>query len=151
MIRLAPLLVVLLLAPLPALAQSTASPGTDGGRFVLEKAGDGFIRLDRETGAVSRCREKGGNWACESLADDRSDDRATLKAEIDRLERQNDELRRRIAALEKRPGDSSSGPRLELPSQEDMDRFMALIESWMRRFADFARSLGQEPRERQNI
>jgi hypothetical protein len=73
------------------------------------------------------------------------------QAEIDRLERQNEELKRRIAILEKHPGDSSSGPRIELPSQEDMDRFMALLESWMRRFVDFARSLGQDTRERQNI
>jgi hypothetical protein len=150
MFRLAPLVAVALLSlPLPALADDT--PSTDGGRYVLEKAGSGFIRLDRETGAISRCLERSGSWACESVADDRSADRADLKAEIDRLERQNEELKRRIAVLEKHPGDSSSGPRIELPSQQDMDRFMALIESWMRRFVDFARSLGQDSRERQNI
>jgi|RhiMetdeSRZDD1v2_1073273.scaffolds.fasta_scaffold1043966_1 hypothetical protein len=150
MLKVAPLVALALLAlPMPALAEDT--PGTDHDRYVLEKAGDGFIRLDRETGALSRCLEKSGSWACESIADDRAADRADLKAEIDRLERQNEELKRRIAILEKHPGDSSSGPRIELPSQEDMDRFMALLESWMRRFVDFARSLGQDTRERQNI
>ena len=158
MFRVAPLAVVASLClPLPAFAED--APGTAGGRFVMEKAGDGFIRLDRQTGAVSRCLEKSGNWACESIAEDSavagsnasSGDRADLKAEINRLERQNEELKRRIAVLEKHPGDSSSGTRLELPSQQDMDRFMALIESWMRRFVDFARSLGHDSRERQNI
>jgi hypothetical protein len=150
MLKVAPLVALALLSlAVPAGAQST--PDTDGGRYVLEKAGPGFIRLDRETGAVSRCLEKSGSWACESVADDRSDDRAGLKAKIDRLEQQNEELRKRIATLEKHPGDSSSVPKIELPSQEDMDRFMALIETWMRRFVDFARSLGQDSRERQNI
>ena len=69
MFRVAPLAVVASLClPLPAFAED--APGTAGGRFVLEKAGDGFIRLDRQTGAVSRCLEKSGNWACESIADD---------------------------------------------------------------------------------
>ena len=158
MLRIALLaLAAALCLPLPVLADDT--PGTAGGRFVLEKAGDGFIRLDRQTGAVSRCLAKSGSWACESIADDsavagaaaNAGDRADLKAEINRLERQNEELKRRIAVLEKHPGDSSSGSKIELPSQQDMDRFMALIESWMRRFVDFARSLGHDTRERQNI
>ena len=151
MLRIALLaLAAALCLPLPVLADDT--PGTAGGRFVLEKAGDGFIRLDRQTGAVSRCLAKSGSWACESITDDRAvDNSADLKAEINRLERQNEELKRRIAVLEKHPGDSSSGPKIELPSQQDMDRFMALIESWMRRFVDFARSLGHDTRERQNI
>ena len=121
MFRIAPLAVVASLClPLPAFAEDT--PGTAGGRFVLEKAGDGFIRLDRQTGAVSRCLEKSGNWACKSIADDSavagsvasSGDRADLKAEINRLERQNEELKRRIAVLEKHPGDSSSGTRTRI-------------------------------------
>jgi hypothetical protein len=149
--RVSPLVVAaMLFLPLPALADDT--PGTGGGRYVLEKAGDGFIRLDRQSGAVSRCLEKSGSWACESITDDRAvDNSADLKAEINRLERQNEELKRRIAVLEKHPGDSSSGPKIELPSQQDMDRFMSLIETWMRRFVEFARSLGQDSRERQNI
>jgi hypothetical protein len=149
MLRIASLLVALLFAPQLALAQD--APDTEGGRYVLEKAGSGFIRLDRQTGAVSRCLEKSGSWSCESIDDNRSDDLAGLKAEINRLERQNDELKKRIADLEKRPGDSAGGPRIELPSQQDMDRFMALVESWMRKFVDFARSLGQESRDKQNI
>ena len=53
MLKVAPLVALALLAlPMPALAEDT--PGTDHDRYVLEKAGDGFIRLDRETGAESR-------------------------------------------------------------------------------------------------
>jgi hypothetical protein len=149
MFRVASLLVALVLAPPLALAQD--APDTDGGRYVLEKAGSGFIRLDRQTGAVSRCLERSGSWACESLDDDRTADRAEVKAEVDRLQRQNEELKRRIAVLEKRPGDSAGGTRIELPTQQDVDRFMALVEGWMRRFVEFARSLAQDSRDRQNI
>jgi hypothetical protein len=149
MLRIASLFVALLFAPELALAQD--APDTEGGRYVLEKAGPGFIRLDRQTGAVSRCLEKSGSWACESIDDNRGDDQAGLKAEIDRLQRQNDELKKRIADLEKRPGDSAGRTRIELPTQADMDRFMALVETWMRKFVDFARSLGQESRDKQNI
>ena len=106
---------------------------------------------DAQTGAVSRCLEKSGSWACESIEDGRGDDQAGLKAEVDRLQRQNDELKKRIADLEKRPGDSAGGTKIELPTQQDMDRFMALVESWMRKFVEFARSLAQESREKQNI
>ena len=68
MLKVAPLVALALLAlPMPALAED--APGTDHDRYVLEKAGDGFIRLDRETGALSRCLEKSGSWACESIAD----------------------------------------------------------------------------------
>ena len=149
MLRIASLFVALLFAPPLALAQD--APDSEGGRYVLEKAGDGFIRLDRQTGAVSRCLGSSGSWTCESIGDNRSDDPAGLKAEVDRLQRQNDELKKRIADLEKRPGDSAGGTRIELPTQQDMDRFMALVESWMRKFVEFARSLGQEAREKQNI
>ena len=61
MLRIASLFVALLFAPQLALAQD--APDTEGGRYVLEKAGPGFIRLDRQTGAVSRCLEKSGSWA----------------------------------------------------------------------------------------
>jgi hypothetical protein len=155
MFRVAPLAVVASLClPLPAFAED--APGTAGGRFVLEKAGDGFIRLDRQTGAVSRCLEKRAT----GLAD-RLPTTAPLRAQCQfgrprrpqgrdqRLERQNEELKRRIAVLEKHPGNSSSGT-TQLPSQQ------AWTASWPDReldapFVDFARSLGHDSRERQDI
>ena len=149
MLRIAALFVALLFAPELALAQD--APDTEGGRYVLEKAGPGFIRLDRQTGAVSRCLETSGSWTCESIDDNRGGDLAGLKAEVDRLQKQNDELKKRVAELEKRPGDSAGGPKIELPTQQDMDRFMALVQSWMRKFVEFARSLGQEAKEKENI
>jgi len=149
MLRIAALSVALLFAPELALAQD--APDTEGGRYVLEKAGPGFIRLDRQTGAVSRCLETSGSWACDSIDDNRGGDLAGLKAEVDRLQKQNDELKKRVAELEKRPGDSAGGTKIELPTQQDMDRFMALVESWMRKFVEFARSLGQEAKEKENI
>jgi len=39
---------------------------TDAGRFRLEKAGDGFVRLDTRTGAMTLCREQDGALVCRS-------------------------------------------------------------------------------------
>jgi len=60
-----------------------------------------------------------------------ADERAALEAEVDRLSKENAELRGKLAAL----GDQSPGGRLRnaLPSQEEMDRAMGWMESFMRR------------------
>jgi len=47
-----------LLAAMPVLAQQA------GGRFQLTQEGDGFLRLDTESGAVSFCQQVDGAWRC---------------------------------------------------------------------------------------
>ncbi|MCW5696178.1 MAG: hypothetical protein KIS96_05510 [Bauldia sp.] len=60
MVRLAGLfaLAAMLMTAAPAAAQQA------GGRFQLTQEGDGFLRLDTESGAVSFCQQVEGAWRC---------------------------------------------------------------------------------------
>jgi hypothetical protein len=44
----------------------------DASRFQLERSGDHFVRLDRQTGAMSLCEEKDGSLVCRMAADERA-------------------------------------------------------------------------------
>lgn len=126
-----------------AAAAPAAGQGVDSGRYLLKDVEGGFIRLDTGTGKVSYCRPQDGQWRCDSVADDRE----ALQAEIAALAEEKAKLERRIVELEEelaRRG-TDSGSKLELPSDEEVDRVMTFFEKIMRRFMDFARSLGEDP------
>jgi len=114
--------------------EGAAGPSDEGkpGRYTMTPTEDGVLRLDSVTGRVSHCRRKGAGWACTAAADDR----AAYREEIERLEAENESLRRRIAALEKK-----GAGKVLLPSDEEIDRVMGFFERLMRRFFDFARSM----------
>jgi hypothetical protein len=118
-----------LLAATPALA---VEAGT--GRFQLEKAGDGFIRLDRETGQVSLCTSHAGTWSCNNVAESAPPADAALPQSIDdRLTA----IEQRLSALEERPS-------VSLPSDQDVNRALDIFGRFMDRFKDFARDLQSE-------
>jgi hypothetical protein len=139
--------VLVALGASPALAQTSAPSPAQGtreearqesrdGRYAMTPAGDGFVRLDTRTGALSHCRFAEGALQCRAGADER----AALQAEIDRLAGENADLRAKLAAA----GAASPGARLReaLPSQEEMDRAMGWMESFMRRMM---RLMREEP------
>lgn len=66
------------------LAQATSPAGKDqeAGRYVLEREGEYFVRMDRQTGAMSLCTMEGGELVCRIAADERE----TLLTEIDALQ-----------------------------------------------------------------
>lgn len=113
-----PLLFALALTALPAAALSQSSEGGAPDRFVLEKAGDGFVRLDRQSGAMTYCTLADGNLACRMAADER----AAFEDELDRLEK-------RVAALEQ-----AGGARQPMPSDAEVDRSISIMERFMRSF-----------------
>ncbi|HEY8580231.1 MAG TPA: hypothetical protein VIL72_10125 [Beijerinckiaceae bacterium] len=104
--------------------------GADGardGRFSMTPAGDGFLRLDTRTGAVSHCRTNGNGLQCRAGADER----AALDAEIERLGKENAELKRKLAQAT----DQAPGARLRnaLPTDDEVNRAMGWMEQFMRR------------------
>jgi hypothetical protein len=103
------------MANIPAAAQNS-------GRFSFQPVEGGVMRLDTETGQVSHCLKAGESFTCRSVADDR----AALADEIDRLKRENDLLRQNGAK-------PNAQGRLQLPSEEDIDKAMGLFEKMMRR------------------
>jgi hypothetical protein len=102
-------------------------------RFSFQPVDGGLMRLDSETGHVSLCTKAGDGFACRSVADDR----AAMQEEIDRLKRENEQLRQ--AGVKAPPGGG-----LKLPSEEEIDKAMGVFEKMMRRMMRTFRDDGQQ-------
>jgi len=132
-----------------------AAPDTENGRYTLSPTGDGVLRLDTRTGAVSTCNNSGAGWACYAVPDER----AAMDAEIGRLQAENEKLKADLAAreptvagkideplpktdsLKKAEPKVADGERkieIPLPSDRDMDRMMAFLEQAWRRLVEMA-------------
>ncbi|MGI9383503.1 MAG: hypothetical protein ACR2PO_10140 [Methyloligellaceae bacterium] len=85
---LAVLTTLLLTLPAPAHSQ-------EAGRYTMAPSGNGIVRLDSQTGAVSICGERFKRWVCRSVADDKH----ALQREIDRLTEENGTLRTKTAGI----------------------------------------------------
>lgn len=130
------LALALLLTISGAGAASAQAPDTQNGRFQLEREGEGFVRLDRQTGLASYCVERSGELSCRASADER----AALQEEIDRLAARVDELEGRPASEGKAKDDRSIT--LKLPSEQEVNRVLGFFEDMMQRFVDMVRGLG---------
>jgi hypothetical protein len=134
------------LAQTPPLAPQAApqtAPQADlpaQGRFSLSRVDDGVLRLDAQTGQVSHCKLRGGDWICVTAAEDRT----ALENEIARLQDQVDALKRDIATLREPPlrppadlnPDAARTPPLALPPHEEIARARAAIENAWRRLVE---------------
>lgn len=129
----------------PAMAQENAA-----GRFTMTPAGEGMLRLDTQTGAVSKCMRDAGNWVCKSVADDRM----ALENEIDRLSNENQRLRGQLAkrGLELPPDvkPQPDAPESWLPDDKRIEEFMSFFEMIMRRFKQMAESMQGDASPEQN-
>jgi len=81
-------------------------------RFAFHPRGDGYLRLDRVTGALSLCAPEGAAWSCVAARDERT----VLDREIARLQRDNAALK---SALLERGGDLPAGMAPPLPRAAD--------------------------------
>jgi|SRR5436309_106997 len=136
-------------------ALAGALPETDNGRYALSPTGDGVLRLDTRTGAISTCNNSGAGWACYAVPDER----AAMDAEIGRLQADNERLKADLASREPTvPGKNeevlpksdslkksepkvADGERkieIPLPSDRDMDRMMSFLERAWRRLIEMA-------------
>src|SRR5688572_16342833 len=137
------------LAPLPAGAVPDKDAAT--GRYTLAPTEGGFIRLDRETGAMSFCSGKEAEWSCKSMAETESE----LKKKVDQLEGE-----KRALEAEKRLRDGlfgSQSPRsgspadppangdalppappgdLPIPNERDVDKLFDYVEGMVKKFKE---------------
>ena len=113
----------------PAFAQSPQL--NDNWRFKMQKVDGGFLRLDAQTGQVSFCRERAGDWTCETAADDR----AALEAEIKRLSD-------RVAVLERQTNDPVN--RFRTPSDQEIEQVVGFFEKMMKRLRGVVENLKKE-------
>jgi hypothetical protein len=114
-------LVALFFAPLPAFAQEPPSiVAPEGERFTLTPTEGGFLRMNKETGAVSYCSVKDGVSVCRLGADER----VALETEIARLREENARLKAAGTAPPRASG---------LPSEQDFERALSFTERFLRR------------------
>lgn len=120
-------LVILLAGSLgpPAFAETPPIVAPEGDRFALTPAEGGYVRLNKETGAVSYCSVKDGVAVCRLGAEER----AALEAEIDRLRKENAALKARAEAA---PGAPAARPNTT-PSEEEFERALSFTERFLRR------------------
>lgn len=116
---------------------ATSAHAEDIGRYRLEKTADGYVRMDTETGTMSKCSEQSGQLVCRMAADERN----AFQDEADRL-------RSSIKALEERVGklENSLSARLEskLPSEEEFNRTMGYMERFFRGFLGIVKDLEKD-------
>jgi hypothetical protein len=145
-----------------AVAQSM--PDSEKGRYSMSTVGNGVIRLDTRTGAVSTCSNGAAGWACYAVPDER----AALDAEIGRLQADNERLRAQLSAreptvsgkidealpkeilpktdplktdpLKPEPKVAEGERKIEipLPSDRDIDRVMSFLERAWKRLIEMA-------------
>ncbi|PPD41407.1 MAG: hypothetical protein CTY15_13610 [Methylocystis sp.] len=114
-------LAALSLAPAPALAGETPSiVAPEGERFTLQQTEGGFLRMNKDTGAVSFCSVKDGVSVCRLSADERT----AYEAEIERLRAENARLKTAGAA----PGKPST-----LPGEVEFEKALSFTERFLRR------------------
>ncbi len=118
-----PLILLLAAASGPAAAESPD-------RYRMEKTEDGIVRLDTVTGEMSLCREKDGQITCRMAADER----AAFEQELDLLTA-------RVEALEKTTAAALKDAKPGLPTDEEIDRTMSVMERMMQRFMGIVKNL----------
>lgn len=105
------------------------------GRYSMQKSETGIARLDTQTGEVSLCQERSGELVCRMAADERS----ALELEIELLTK-------RVETLEKAVKSGESVAKPDLPTDEEIDRTMGIMERMMRKFMDIVKDLeGSDP------
>jgi hypothetical protein len=135
MIRFGLAIAALAIACGPALAQDSA------GRFTMSPTPEGFLKLDSRNGVVSECRKQGDGYQCRLVPDERE----ALQGEVDRLTRENADLRDRLAkAGQAVPSGPQAAPKdaPKVPSDEEMDRALGMMEKFIRRFMAIIREQG---------
>lgn len=128
---------VLILAVLSLCASFATAQDAATDRFTLEKSDNGFVRLDRQTGAVTLCTEADGALTCRMAADER----AAYDADLARLEK-------RVEALEKRLAGGTSAKSGALPSDAEVDRSIGIMERFMRAFFGLVQEFQGEEQDR---
>ena len=128
---------------MPALAQEAPAA-----RYQITPSGEGFTRLDTETGSLSHCGKRDGVWYCEPLADAETrleekldgltGELLRLSTEIDRLGAQVAALANRLDGLAAPPGGAATATEGEARGTDDA---LSFAEELMRRFFDMVRAM----------
>jgi len=127
-----------ILATALAIAASSASHAQTG-RYTMTPTKDGVLKLDTKTGSVSLCHSVGTGWSCEGV--DEND--KGLRHQLRQLEKENARLRAQLDERQLVPG-SREGGKLELPSEQDVNKAMDFMEKLLGRFKGMVEDLKKD-------
>lgn len=125
---------------------STCLAAEPPGRYSMTTVEGSVWRLDGATGAMSVCGRKLDHWACESV----TDDALALKEEVDRLTRENQELRDKLAKAEEKEAEAAPGkgpaPRSPYAGFPDhaLDEMTDFVNAMIRRLQEMVQDLKQD-------
>ena len=127
-------------------ALAAGANAADVGRYAWSETPDGLARLDTATGSVALCRRDGDQFTCgqPSITSDSSGDGNDLERRLRTLESRNLELEAQVAALEGELG--RKGAKLEIPSDEDVDKVMGFLDRTLKRFKGMMKDLEEDER-----
>ena len=126
-----------------ASAATADTPDNSGGRFTMSPVDGGFLRLDKQTGAVAMCARTGTTWGCTPVEDHTP---AATAAEHSELEQENRDLKDRVKALEetletKTPLDGPPGGKMQLPTDQEVDQALDYLERVYKKVRDRMKDL----------
>lgn len=143
----------------PVWAEATT---TDTGRYTMSPTEGGVIRLDRETGAMSFCSGKEGEWSCKPMPESESE----LKKKVEDLEAEKKalEAERRLreglfGSLSPRSGQPGTEPApgekpatappadLPLPNEKDVDKVFDYVEGMVKKLKERIDRLEKEAKK----
>jgi hypothetical protein len=148
MIRTVLSVLVLTLSGSAGWAQGAPAEGEDS-RYTFNRADEGYLRLDGRTGQVSICTRRPVGWACQSVADERT----ALESEIARLQTENVALKKELlarnlplpgTAKSDQPAPKPEEPRLQLPSEAELNKVMSFLDKVWRRLVDMIVTLQKD-------
>ncbi len=116
------------------------------GRYSMTQTKDGILRLDTKTGAVSLCGRSSGSWKCQGV----DGQNQSLHDKVRRLEQENDSLRAQLDAARLAPGPGDGG-KLEVPTEEDVDKAMDFMEKLLHRFKGMVEDLKKEKKSEEGV
>jgi hypothetical protein len=123
-------------AILPLLFLSGSAFADDAARFTLEKTADGYVRMDKTTGEMSICTQQADQLVCRIAADDR----VAMEDEIARLDSRLTKVEEKLAA----GGGSGAVSNSTLPTDEEFEKSMTLMEKFFRRFMGVVKDLNED-------
>ena len=143
----------------PSPSQVAPAPGTDDSRYSFHRVGEGFVRLDAQTGQVAQCGWSTPGWSCKLVPDER----VALESEIARLQRDNAALKKSLLSrgIELPAGvvaeapasgpvppvnvpDPSAKTDPKMPSDADLDRAFAFMKKVWRRLVDMMNDMQRD-------
>ena len=125
----------ILIASVLALGTAGAQ-AQDDSRYTLQRTDDGYVRMDKMTGAMSICTERSGQLVCKLAADERE----ALQADMEEMQDRLDGLEKRLAALETGRQDAVGG----LPTEDEFEKSLSYMERFFRSFMGIVREFERE-------